>query len=93
MFPSSPRDNPRGELGNTKGASRDLAYAGELFGEQGDQEKAKQLLEASQKATAHIATPAAKAGNGIGSQLLSGALSTAQALAPIALRALAPILP
>ena len=83
----------RGELGDTKGASRDLAYAGVLFGDQGDQEKAEQLLEASQKATAHIATPTAKAGNGIGSQLLSGALSTAQALAPIALRALAPILP
>jgi len=27
----------RGELGDTKGASRDLAYAGVLFGDQGDQ--------------------------------------------------------
>ena len=83
----------RGELGDIKGASRDLAYAGELFGEQGDQEKAKQLLEASQKATARIANQATNDGNGIGSQLLSSALSTAQTLAPIALRALAPILP
>ena len=83
----------RGELGDTKGSSRDLAYAGELFGEQGDQEKAKQLLEASQKATARIADNTTNGGNGIGSQLLSGALSTAQALAPIALRALSPILP
>ena len=83
----------RGELGNTKGASRDLAYAGELFGEQGDQEKAQQLLEASQKATAVMADTATKRGNGIGSQLLGGALSTAQALAPLALRALSPMLP
>ena len=83
----------RGELGNTKGASRDLAYAGELFGEQGDQEKAQQLLEASQIATAVMADTASKRGNGIGSQLLGGALSTAQALAPLALRALSPMLP
>ena len=83
----------RGELGDIKGASRDLAYAGELFGEQGDQEKAKQLLEASQKATARIAHQTTNDGNGIGSQLLSSALSTTQTLAPIALRALAPILP
>ena len=83
----------RGELGNTKGASRDLAYAGELFGEQGDQEKAQQLLEASQIATAVMADTASKRGNGIGSQLLGGALSTAQAFAPLALRALSPMLP
>ena len=83
----------RGELGDTKGASRDLAYAGELFGKKGDQEKAQQLLEASQKATAAIAEPSLKRGNGIGSQLLGGALSTAQALAPIALQALSPMLP
>ena len=83
----------RGELGDTKGASRDLAYAGELFGEEGDQEKAQQLLEASQKATAAIVDPSPKGGNGIGSQLLGGALSTAQALAPVVLRALSPMLP
>ena len=83
----------RGELGNINGASRDLAHAGELFGHQGDEEKAQQLQEASQKATATIDNPASKGGNGIGSRLLSGALSTAQALAPIALRALSPILP
>ena len=67
----------RGELGDTNGASRDLAHAGKLFGEQGDQEKEVQLKEASQKATANLADPALRGGNGIGSQLLSGALSTA----------------
>ena len=82
----------RGELGDTNGASRDLAHAGKLFGEQGDQEKEVQLKEASQKATANLADPALRGGNGIGSQLLSGALSTAQALAPIVLRAFSPML-
>ena len=83
----------RGELGDTNGASRDLAHAGTLFDDQGDQEKAQQLLEASQKATATIPDPTSTHGNGIGSRLLSGALSTAQALAPLALRALSPMLP
>ena len=83
----------RGELGKSDLAAQDLAYAGELFGNQGDQQKAQQLQEASQKATAALSNPASKGGNGIGSRLLSGALSTAQALAPIALRALSPMLP
>jgi len=83
----------RGELGDTSGASRDLAHAGTLFGDQGDQEKAQQLQNASQRATAKLDDSTAKGGNGIGSRLLSGALSTAQALAPIALRALSPMMP
>ena len=83
----------RGELGDTTRASRDLAHAGQLFKDQGENEKAQQLLEASQKATATIADSTSEGGNGIGSRLLSGALSTAQALAPIALRALSPMLP
>ena len=83
----------RGELGNTKGASHDLSHAGALFGNRGDKEKAQQLLEASRKATAAPANCTAAAGNGIGSRLLSGAISTAQALAPIALRAFSPMLP
>ena len=83
----------RGELGNTEDAARDLAYAGELFSRQGDPEKAQQLLEASRKATAPIENNSVEGGNGIGSRLLSGALSTAQALTPIVLRALSPMLP
>ena len=83
----------RGELGNTNGASRDLAHAGTLFGDQGDQDKAQQLLEASRRATARLAEHPAKGGNGIGSGLLSGAISTAQALAPILLRAFSPMVP
>ena len=83
----------RGELGDTTGASRDLAHAGTLFAVQGDQEKAQQLLEASSKATAHFENHSSEGGNGIGSRILSGAISTFQALAPIALQAFSPILP
>ena len=82
----------RGELGKNDLASRDLAHAGSLFAEQGDQIKADQLQEASRRV--HEPRPAdAPSGNGIGSALLGGALSTAQALAPIALKALMPMLP
>ena len=83
----------RGELGDTTGASRDLAHAGTLFAVQGDQEKAQQLLEASSKATAHLVNHSSEGGNGIGSLILSGAISTFQALTPIALQAFSPILP
>lgn len=82
----------RGEQGKTEAASRDLAQAGRIFQERGDNAKATQLAEASRKASAQIDgnTPE---GNGVGSTLLSGLLSTAQALAPIALQALSPMLP
>ena len=83
----------RGEQGKDDLASRDFAYAGELFAEQGDTTKAEQLKEASQRVyniKNHTDEPS---GNGIGSVLLSGALSTAQMIAPIALKALMPILP
>ena len=55
--------------------------------------KADQLKEASQRVynSPDEANPAN--GNGIGSALLSGALSAAQALAPIALKALMPMVP
>ena len=81
----------RGEQGKEEAASRDLAHAGNLFRERGELEKAEQLELASRNAF----TPAneQQSGNGVGSALLSGALSTIQSLAPIALRALSPMLP
>ena len=84
----------RGEQGKTQLASRDLAHAGRLFEEQGDSVKAQQLQLASQR----VEDPAdqisaAQGGNGVGSMLLSGALSAAQALGPIALKALMPMIP
>ena len=83
----------RGELGDTTGASRDLAHAGTQFAVQGDQEKPQQLLEASSKTTAHLENQTSEGGNGTGSRILSRAISTFQALAPIALQAFSPILP
>ena len=83
----------RGEQGKDDLASRDLAHAGELFAEQGDTIKADQLEQASRRVYNSPDEPGAVKGNGVGSALLSGALSTAQALAPIALKALMPIVP
>ena len=83
----------RGEQGKDDLASRDLAYAGKLFANQGDEIKADQLIEASQRVFDTKNQPGTSSGNGIGSLLLGGALSTAQVIAPIALKALMPILP
>ena len=83
----------RGEQGKHDLASRDLAHAGRLFAQQGDNVKADQLLNASQRVYDAPDNPEAPSGNGIGSTLLNGALSTAQALAPIALKALMPMIP
>ena len=82
----------RGEQGKEEEASRDLAHAGDLFRERGENEKADQLDRASR----NTYTPAREkppSGNGVGSALVSGALSTLKSLAPIALRALSPMLP
>ena len=83
----------RGEQGKDELASRDFAYASQLFDEQGDNVKADQLLEASRLVYNIDNEPDAPRGNGIGSTLISGALSTAQTLAPIALKALLPMIP
>ena len=83
----------RGEQGKDDLASRDFAHAGELFAEQGDMVKADQLRQASRRVYDVQNNTDAPTGNGVGSALISGALSTAQALAPIALKALMPIIP
>ena len=83
----------RGEQGQHDLASTDLAQAGRLFADRGDSLKAEQLLDASRRVHERPDTPNQPSGNGIGSALLSGALSTAQALAPIALKALMPMVP
>ena len=83
----------RGEQGKDDLASRDFAYAGELFAGRGDTIKADQLREASRRVYEIPNQPKSLSRNGVGSALISGALSTAQALAPIALKALMPIIP
>ena len=83
----------RGEQGKDNLASSDFAYAGELFAEQGDMVKADQLKQASQRVYDSTDEPNPSNGNGLGSAILSGALTAAQALAPIALKALMPMVP
>jgi len=83
----------RGEQGKADLAASDLAHAGRLFDQQGDAVKAEQLLQASKKVYAEPDNPGGQAGNGMGSMLLSGAMSAAQALAPIAIKALMPMIP
>jgi len=83
----------RGEQGKNDLASSDFAYAGELFADEGDVIKADQLEQASQVLNNIPKVPSAPSGNGFGSTLLNGVLSTAQVLAPLALKALMPISP
>ena len=82
----------RGEQGKDDLASRDLAHAGKLYADQDDSTKADQLEKASEFVYTKNQT-SSPSGNGIGSALLSGAMSLAQSIAPIALEALKPILP
>ena len=80
----------RGELGQNELAAKDLAYAGTLFRNSGDFVKSELLERASKKAL--ISQPQSSGGgNGIGSVILSGAVSALKTLGPIALRALSPL--
>ena len=81
----------RGELGQNELAAKDLAYAGTLFRELNDFIKAEQLELASQKARETSEKHSQRGGNGIGSVILSGAVSALKTLGPIALRALSPL--
>ena len=82
----------RGEQGKDDLAASDFAYAGELFAEEGDMVKADQLREASRRVYDIPDTPNKPSGNGVGSALINGALSTVQALAPIAFKTLMPMI-
>ena len=79
----------RDELGKSDLAAQDLAYAGTLFRNRGDLAEAEQL-ELASKDTHDIYKQPTKSGNGIGSKLISGAISALQTLGPIALKALSP---
>ena len=83
----------RREQGKDDLASRDFAHAGQLFAAQGEREKADQLMEASQRVYKKPNETNTPNGNGIGSALISGALSAVQAIAPIAMKALTPMIP
>ena len=83
----------RGEQGKDELASRDFAYASQLFADQGDNVKAEQLMEASRLVYDIHNKTDAPSGNGIGSALINGLLSSVRALTPIALKALTQMIP
>jgi len=78
----------REKLGKRKLAIKDFNYAGELFENQGSPIPAKQLQTAaiSLQDRENIST----SGNGTGSTLLSGLISTSRALLPIAMKLFIP---
>ena len=83
----------RSEQGKDDLASRDFVHAGQLFADQGERVKADQLMEASQRIYEKPIKANIPNGNGIGSALISGALSAVQVIAPIAMKALTPMIP
>ena len=75
------------EQGKTDLAGQDLTYAASLYEQAGDDDKAAQLRKL---AKGLIEDPkSSKGGNGAGSQLVQGAMSAFQALAPLAIKVFA----
>ena len=79
----------RGQQGDEARAAQDLLHAADLLDQQGAPEQSKQLREAVDNLRVNDAD-GSKSGNGLGSALLGGALSTLSALAPLALKTLMP---
>lgn len=79
----------RSEQGKQSPAASDLNYAAQLYDARGDAQQAQQLRQAA----AALAAPGEKprSGNGLGGQLLGGAVGLFQNLAPLALKYLAPL--
>ena len=79
----------RSEQGNTAQAAQDFNHAAALYRQMGDQQQAEQLSAASRSLSTPPANPTR--GNGLGSQLLSGAAAALQVLGPLAVKALLPM--
>ena len=79
----------RGQQGNETKAAQDLLHAADLLDRQGAPEQSEQIRQAVAKLQADEGN-SSKSGNGLGSALLGGALSTVSALAPLALKTLVP---
>jgi hypothetical protein len=79
----------RNEQGKTTEAARDFDYAAALYEQGGDQQQAAEL----RKISTQMVKPGGKGkgGNGLGSQLVTGAMGVAQALAPLAVKFLVPL--
>ena len=79
----------RGEQGDEAKAAQDLLHAADLLERQGATEQSEQIRQAVAKLQTDEGD-GSKSGNGLGSALLGGALSTLNALAPLALKTLVP---
>ncbi|QNI83633.1 pentapeptide repeats family protein [Synechococcus sp. RS9907] len=79
----------RGQQGNEAKAAQDLLHAADLLDRQGAPEQSEQIRQVVAKLQADEGN-GSKSGNGLGSALLGGALSTVSALAPLALKTLVP---
>ena len=75
----------RMEQGKTELASQDFTYAANLYQQAGDDIKVQQLKDLAKSIKENPKD--SKGGNGFGSQLLQGALSAFQAIAPLAIKA------
>jgi tetratricopeptide (TPR) repeat protein len=80
----------RTEQGKTTLAAQDFAYASALYERMGDPIAATELKKASELLLEDPKAPK-KSGNGMGSQLMGGALAALQFLAPLAAKALVPM--
>jgi len=80
----------RTEQGKTTLAAQDFSYASVLYERMGDLIEAEQLKKASQLLLDDPKAPK-QSGNGIGSQLMGGAMAAFQFLAPLAAKALVPL--
>ena len=79
----------RGQQGDEAKAAQDLLHAADLLEQQGSAEQGEQVRRAVNKLQTDE-SDASQSGNGVGSALLGGALSTLNALAPLALKTLLP---
>ena len=79
----------RGEQGDEAKAAQDLLHAAGLLEQQGLKEQGEQVRQTVSRLQTDEADPA-KSGNGVGSALLDGAISTLSTLAPLALQTLVP---
>ena len=79
----------RGQQGDETKAAQDLLHAADLLEQQGSPEQSEQVRQAVSKLQKNEAE-GSKSGNGLGSALLGGAMSTLETLAPLALKTLIP---
>jgi tetratricopeptide (TPR) repeat protein len=79
----------RSEQGRTQLAAADFSYAASLYRARGEDIEAKQLETAANQLTQPEKKP--RGGNGMGSQMLGGALAAFKLLAPIAAKAFVPM--